>query len=288
MTAPRNLLEVIQAGADYLDGKKVESPRLACELLAGRLLGRKRLELYLEHETELTEKQLAAMRRGIKRVAAGEPVQYVTGCTEFHGHRFVVDPRALIPRPETELLVERVLACEPLWQQQPVLLDVGTGSGCIIISIALARPAAVCIGFDISADALALAAENAAALGVQDRVVFTSQELSDTIDPEMLDAVVANLPYVPTAEVELLPVHIRDHEPRAALDGGPDGLAVIEPVLQDAAIMLKPGGWAFLETGEDQGAAVTALLKQNGFGDIILSQDLAGHDRIIQAQLTSP
>ena len=279
---PRTVQEVLKAATDYLAGKKVDQPRLACELLISRLLNCRRLDLYLRFNSVLSDKQLEAMRRGVRRLAGGEPVQYVLGQSEFMGHVFKVDRRALIPRPETEVLVEQVLKCEPLWQiERPAIVDVGTGAGCVVIGLALARPKALYIGLDTSDEAIELARENAALLAPGQKIAFVAAELSDVVDPGSVDAVVANPPYVPTAEYEKLPVHIHDHEPRIALDGGPDGLSIIEIVVQDAGIILKPGGFLFLETGENQADSVTSLLRDSGFEKIAVEKDLAGKDRVV-------
>jgi release factor glutamine methyltransferase len=281
---PRTVLQVIQAATDYLAGKGIDNARLACEHLASRLLGCKRLELYLRFNEELTDKHLDAMRRGVKRLASHEPLQYILGQWDFMGHTFKCDPRALIPRPETEQLVAAVLECEQLRDGRPVILDLGTGSGCIAISLALARPEADLLACDTSPEALALARANARGLGADERIRFLEGDLSDKIEPESLDAIVANLPYIPTAACEQLPEPVRAYEPRRALDGGPDGLTVIEQAAQEAAIMLRPGGMLFLEIGEEQGEAVEALLEACGFHDIRLRQDLNGRDRIVEAR----
>jgi release factor glutamine methyltransferase len=256
------------------------------ELLLARLLGCKRLELPLAFDRTVSNAQAEAMRRGIKRVASGEPVQYVLGQTDFMGHTFLVDKRALIPRPETEVLVREVLACKDLWaQERPAILDLGTGSGCVVISLAREHPEAWYVGLDPSIEALSLARENAVALGVADGVAFSEGDVADVVEPETLDAVVANLPYVTRSEVDALPVHIREHEPRGALDGGVDGLVVLRDAIPDAAIVLKPGGRLFLEIGASQAAAVSALLQENGYIDIRVVRDLAGHDRVMVATI---
>ena len=280
----KTVVEVLKGATGYLESRGIDQPRLAAELLLGRLLGCKRLDLYVRHETVLSERLLEAMRRGIRRVAAHEPVQYVLGHVEFMGHMFQVDKRALIPRPETEALTETVLGFEPLWAERtepgPVIVDVGTGSGCIILSIALEKPQAVCIGFDVSTEALALARENAKLHELHERVALVGgQELADVLEPETADAVVANLPYVRTAEYEALPPHIRDHEPRAALDGGQNGLAVISACIEESAILLKSGGACFLEIGRDQAADVSGLMSGAGFVNVVVKQDSAGLDR---------
>lgn len=285
--SPSKVVDILQAGADYLAPRSVENPRLACEILLSRLFGCKRLELYLQYEAVLSAKQIAAMRRGIKRVGDGEPVQYVTGQTEFFGYPFKVDARALIPRPETECLVKEVLDCGELWKTaKPLIADVGTGSGCIALTLALEKPAGRYIALDRSEDALSLARENAARLKVPDTVVFAQAELVDVLTPDaLLDAIVANLPYVTTAEYEALPRHIREHEPRSALDGGEDGLAVLTTVIQDASMTLRSGGFIFLEIGSRQADPVSGLLRDTGFGDVGVLPDLAGRDRVVRARL---
>jgi release factor glutamine methyltransferase len=283
MTAQtKTVAYVLKTGADYLAAKQVEHPKLACEHLVGRRLGCRRLELGLRQDQVLSEETLQALRDDVKRVATGEPVQYVLGEWDFMGRTFKVDRRALIPRPETEVLVDQVLKCERLWRaERPLVVDVGTGCGCIAISLALARPTACCVATDASEEALALARENAAALGAAESIAFAGADLSDFAEPETVDAIIANLPYVPTAEYERLPAHIRNHEPRQALDGGPDGLRVIDPLVEEAEIALKPNGYLFLEIGARQGATVSERLREAGFDAVAISQDLAGRDRIV-------
>jgi release factor glutamine methyltransferase len=286
----RTVVEVIKGATDYLQSHGVEQPRLAAELLLSRLLNCRRLDIYLKHEAVLSERQLEAMRRGTRRVAAHEPVQYVLGRVEFMDRIFLVDRRALIPRPETEVLAESVLDCRTLWEEGrkhgPVVVDVGTGSGCIILSIALARPEAVCIGFDVSEEALGLARENARLHGLDERVALIGGgDLADVFEPETVDAVVANLPYVRTEDYEKLPAHIREHEPRIALDGGEDGLSALAACVEESAILLRNGGFCFLETGSDQAKATVSLMEEAGFADVSVKQDLAGRDRVVSGRL---
>jgi len=277
--ASATVKHVLESGATFLEARAVTEARLKCELLAARLLQCPRLELYLQFDRALSDAHVGAMRRGIKRLEAGEPIQHILGETTFRGHRFKVDPRALVPRPETELLVQAVLDWEPL-AEDALVVDVGTGSGCIAISLVLARPALRCVGIDISTDALALARENAVALGVETRVAFAGADLSDCVEPESVDAIVANLPYIASEACEKLPRDVRDFDPRSALDGGPDGLDVIRDIVPDAAIVLRPGRRIFLEIGADQATAVKDILAAEGFKEITISQDLAGRDRI--------
>ncbi len=283
---PKTVLHVLQAGAQFLEQKTIENPRLVCELLLSKLLGCERLELYLKHDDVLSEKKLAAMRRGIKRAAAGEPVQYILGETGFMKSVFKVDRRALIPRPETEVLVQHVLECASLWQtEEPAIVDVGTGSGCIVLSLAAVHPNGKYLAVDTSEEALALARENAATLNLAERVHFVNADLSDVVEPESIDAVVANLPYIPSSDCDQLSSTVRDHEPRSALDGGGDGLDIIRNVVQDAGIVLKNGGMLVLEIGDDQGAEVISLMKESGFSDAAVKQDLTGRERVVFGRL---
>lgn len=276
---------VLNAATTYLAGKGVAEPELVCSHLLSCLLNCKHLELHLHSEKTLGDKRLAAMRRGVTRAANGEPVQYIVGHWDLMGNRLKVDRRALIPRPETEILVQRVLDCEAIWNEEaPVIADVGTGSGCIVISLALTRPNAVYVALDPSSEALELAKENAEALGVGDRISFAPAELPDAVEPESLTAIVANLPYIPTSDYEQLAPVVRDFEPRSALDGGEDGLDVIRSVVQDATMALKSGGRVFLEIGASQGDAVKALLEAEGFSDITVLADLASRDRVVEGR----
>ncbi|OVE75578.1 protein-(glutamine-N5) methyltransferase, release factor-specific [bacterium E08(2017)] len=283
---PKTLGDVIKSGSEYLAGKSIENPKLLLEMLAARLLNCKRLELPLKYDEVLSEPHLEAMRRGLKRLADNEPVQYIIGATEFMDHTIKTDKRALIPRPETETLVQTILDTSSLWENsKPAIADIGTGSGCITIALALAKPNGIYLGLDISADAIALAKENAELHNLSDNCAFGLGELSDVVDPESLDAIVANLPYISTSDCERLSPTVKDYEPMSALDGGPNGLSIIDPVIQDASFALKPGGHIFLEIGETQADAVSAMLQETGYTDINVIKDLNNRDRIVTATL---
>lgn len=280
----KTLLEVLQSGAAYLAGRKVENSRLMMEQLMSHVLKCPRLQLYVRFETSLTEPDLIALRNGIKRLGAGEPLQYVIGDTEFMGHRFQTDRRALIPRPDTETLVEQVLGCQPLWSlEKPEIADIGTGSGCIVVTLALARPAARYLAVDTSEAALGLARENAELNGVAAAIEFKQGSLLDGFGPGSLDAVVANLPYIPTADCADLARHIREHEPLSALDGGADGLDLIRRLAEQAKSILRPNGWLFLEIGYDQGRFVVEWLTRQGYNGACVHKDLGKRDRVVLA-----
>lgn len=280
----KKLIEVLQSGADYLVGKGIENPRLVMEQLMSHVLKCPRLHLYLRFESLIPEEQLVSLRGGIRRLGAGEPLQYVIGDTEFMGHRFKTDKRALIPRSDTEPLVNAVLACAPLWSAgRPSIVDVGTGSGCVVVSLALARPEADYTAVDASEMALSLAKENADSNGVGTAIDFRRGDLLDGFPPGSLDAVVANLPYIPSADCGTLPVQIRCHEPMTALDGGADGLDLVRRIADQAAGVLRPGGHILLEIGFDQAARVVEILKGCGFVETVVHKDLGGRDRVVEA-----
>lgn len=281
--------ETIAKSSAYLEGKNVPGAQTAAELLAARLLGCGRGFLASYAQKEIDGKRLAAMRRGLSRLQSGEPLQYVLGEWDFRHLELFCDRRALIPRPETEGLVQLALewldARRP--DARPLVVDVGTGTGAIILSLAkeCKNPAAF-LGTDVSEDALELAAKNAARNGLSGRVKFALADgLDDFDEPGSIDAIVSNPPYVTTAEWETLDPRVRDHEPRIALDGGGDGLEFYRRYLADALNLLKPGGAVFFEIGDTQGEAVRSLMEECGFSGIAVRKDLAGLDRYATAIL---
>ncbi len=282
----KTVFEVLKSSRTYLESKGVSEPRRSSDLLMSFMLKCQPLDLFFKLDFVLSQKLLDAMRRGVKRLAENEPVQYILGEWEFMQHTFKTDKRALIPRPETEELVQLVLECEDIWSEEPAfIIDIGTGSGCIAICLALAKPNSRYLGIDVSTDALALAQENAMRLNTGDNLAFSDKELSDLIEPDTVNLVVANLPYIPTADYEALPPHIKSFEPAMALDGGEDGLDIIRAVAEDASMVLKNSGYIFLEMDHRQGTAISDMLEQLGFYNILVKQDMAGHDRFVVAQM---
>ena len=279
--------EILALGGAYLAEKGVPDATTAAELLAARLLkcGRGFLHPHLAELPE--ERHVEAMRRGMARLVKGEPVQYVLGEWDFRSLTLKCDPRALIPRPETEELVTRALRflrARPA-SPPPLVVDVGTGSGCILLSLAkeFAGDAAF-LGIDISPQAVALARENAARCGLDGRVEFALADgLDDFDEPETVDLLVSNPPYIPTAECATLDPRIRDFEPMNALDGGPQGLDFYERLVGDALNVLRPGGGVFFEIGDGQGEALRKLFFDAGFDSISIEKDYAGHDRYASA-----
>ena len=280
--------EVIAKSSDFLRGKKVPDARVASELLAARLLHLGRGMLAGEMTKDVPEKYLEAMRRGMARLVKGEPIQYVLGEWDFRTLTLKCDRRALIPRPETEELVTRglgYLSTETQRRRGGLIVDVGTGTGAIVLSLAKEfRGEAAFLGTDVSEDAIALAKENAVRCGLADRVKFAVADgLDDFDEPQCVDVIVSNPPYIETAVCETLDPRVKDFEPRLALDGGTSGLDFYERYLSDAVNLLKPGGAVFFEIGENQGEAVRQLMFDCGFNDIRIEKDYAGHDRYAMA-----
>jgi release factor glutamine methyltransferase len=274
--------ELIGDAATRLEAGGVDEPRLKTETLLSDVLRCRRLELGLRSQGVIEGAQRETFERRVRRLQAGEPLQYVMGSVDFMGRIFKTDSRALIPRPETEWMVEQVLADERSERPSVALADVGTGSGCIIISLAIAGPKASCLATDTSAAALELARENAVALGVAGQIRFVKGDLLEGVSPASLDVVISNPPYVSTAEWACLPREIRDHEPRMALDGGPDGLAVISRLLPQAHAALRPAGVLWMEIGEDQMEGVLLQARMAGFANRLVLKDLAGRDRVFR------
>src|SRR5205814_800309 len=229
------LLEVLQSTTDYFKKRGIESPRLNAEHLLAHALKRKRIELYLEFERELTEDELAPLRELVRRRGQGEPLQHLLGTVEFCGQIFVCDKRAMVPRPETEDLVELVVEeCNRSRGSGPPasdlnIVDVGTGSGVIALSLAMKLPEARIVGVDISEEALTLARENAAALGLAERVEFQQGDLLDGFS-ERFNVIVANLPYIPISDRGSLSREVQ-HDPNLALYGGERGVEVIQRLI---------------------------------------------------------
>jgi len=273
------VLEVIQSTTGFFTRHQIESPRLNAEHLIAHALGhRKRLDLYLEFDRPLSEGELAPMRELVRARARGVPLQHLLGTAEFFGREFRCDARALVPRPETEQLVELVL--EPLDRASaPAILDVGTGSGVIAITLALEAPAATVSAIDKSPDALSLARENAEKLGAN--IPFHEGDLLPETG-ERYDIIVANLPYIPSEEIPTLSREVQ-HDPVSALDGGPDGLDLIRALADRAKPRMNPGARLYLEIGHDQAPAVARLLEEKGYASIAVTPDYAGIERFVSA-----
>jgi len=271
----KSVLEVITATTAFFQKNAVENPRLNIEHLLAHVLGMQRMELYLQFDRPLSDAQLTPLRELVRRRSQGEPLQHLLGTVEFYKHTFACDARALVPRPETEQLCEMVLA-GPAPKR---LLDIGTGSGVIALTLAAAWPEAQVEAVDISPDALALAQENATRLGLAERVRFTQGDLLAGMDGEF-DLIVANLPYIASGEIPSLSREVR-RDPMTALDGGPDGLEIFRRFAPQAAKHLR--GRLALEAGEDQPEALQPIFAAHNFQDIEARKDYQGRNRFLFA-----
>jgi len=277
------VLELLQSTSDYLARKGIDQPRLNIEHLLADSLGKKRIELYLEFDRQLTETELAPLREKVRRRAAGEPLQHLLGSWDFYGRTFKVDRRALIPRPETELLVDVVLPeLKAASREGMRLIDVGTGCGILAITFALEISGLEVVAVDLSSDALTLARENAARFNLESRIEFVQSNLLDQTDG-VFRWVVANLPYIPTAELDTLQREVK-HDPRLALDGGRDGLDVIRKLVASLQTRLAPPALIVLEVGPDQAEPVRELLARQNYRDISMTKDYQGVQRFVSAK----
>jgi release factor glutamine methyltransferase len=274
---------LLRAAHLYLKARDIIHPDWQAELIVGGLLEMKRHELYLQTERTVTAGEVSTIRTALTRRAGGEPTQYILGTTEFYGLPFRCDPRALIPRPETEHLVDLALARLKSVGGNPRVLDIGTGSGCIAVALAATMPALHITATDVDENALALARENAALNGVADRVSFVVSDLFAELDGPF-DLVVANLPYVSPGERPHLAVEVTDFEPPGALFADEDGLLLLRRVIGEAPARLVGGGCLLLEIGYDQADAVREACRLAGvYGDVVLHPDYQGHLRVLSA-----
>jgi release factor glutamine methyltransferase len=279
MTKTKTLLEVLQSTTAYFTKHKIENPRLNAEHLLAHALGRTRMDLYLEFERPLNDAELVPLRDLVKRRGQGEPLQHVLGTVEFSGQTFLSDKRAMVPRPETEELVE--LLQSRIENRKSRIIDVGTGSGVIALSLAKEFPEAEVYAVDISEDALALARENAARLGLE-RVHFQKNDLLESLT-ERFDLIVANLPYISMQDRHLLAREVL-RDPEVALFGGPSGDELVRKLIEKAPPHLEPGGLLALEIGLDQGEGLCQFLRQKNYHDIELKRDYSGVTRFLLAR----
>lgn len=256
MTEPWTSLKLIQWTTGHFEKKGIPNPRLDAELLLASVLKCKRVDLYIGFENAVSEKHLAEYKALIERRAKREPLQYILGETEFWGLKFKVTPDVLIPRPETELLVEEALK----FPEAKTILDIGTGSGCIAVSLAKHLPEAKVVATDISKESLEVAKQNAEKNGVADRIEFVASDIAPWLffetQERKFDLIVSNPPYIDPLELDLLQTEVSRHEPRRALDGGKDGMEIVEKILKEAPDFLKSPGRLMLEVGEGQAEAL--------------------------------
>ncbi|MFC2051505.1 peptide chain release factor N(5)-glutamine methyltransferase [Chloroflexota bacterium] len=276
------LKQALSRARGILGTNNIEDPSLESELLLRDTLKINRVQLYLELNHELNLEDEQTFWQLVKRRLSGEPTAYITGNREFYGLNFYVDPNVLIPRPESELLVEKAIQ---LTQNRTVstIADIGTGCGAIAISLALSLPRAKIYATDISGVALKVALFNCQRHGVLDRICLLAGDMLDPL-PEPVDLIVANLPYV--REAELSQINMRNFEPLLALDGGSDGLKKIRKLCTQISNKLRPGGYLLLEIGQEQSGAVTTLLHRLfPLAEIEVIPDLSGIDRVVSLTL---
>jgi release factor glutamine methyltransferase len=276
VTPALTLGDVLRRAAEHL-GKTSDTARLDAELLLAHSLGRERIELYTDFDRPLTDVELDGYRVLVARRAHREPVAYILGEWGFRRLTLAVDRRALIPRPETEIVVERCLArLQDI--EAPRVLDVGTGTGAIALALADEHPGAVVTAIDVSADALALARENVARTGLA--VELLEHDLRAGLPAGPWDLVVSNPPYVEPEELDTLMSDVRDFEPHLALVGR----GATEAVARSASAELAPGGWLVLEVGDGQAPATATLLDELGYADVATTADLTGRDRVVEGR----
>jgi len=284
-------LELLRWSMNTLKDHQIANPRLNAELLLAYSLNLSREELYARLHRELKEGEKGGLERLIQRRISGEPLQYILGRQEFWSINFKVDPRVLIPRPETELLVEQSLSIlsENCRKRNPSALEIGTGSGAIAIALAKEVKDIFLVATDISRDALILAKENAKSAGVQDQIRFVNGDLFGPLRPSRekkpFDLILSNPPYIVRRKISTLAKEVKDYEPTIALDGGKDGLAFYRRIIPEAPDYLQPGGWLLLEVALGQGPDVSELIEEEGnFFKPECILDLSGIGRVVKAQ----
>ena len=278
--------QTLRVASARLAAARVDAPRLVAEALLAQAISLSRVQLLARAEQPLSPDQLERYHALVGRCESGEPLAYVLGRREFYGLEFVVDRRVLIPRPETELLIETAIAVAQARSESAhvgyAIADIGTGSGAIAVTLAACLPQARVIATDVSPEALVVARENAQRHAVDDRVEFRAGDLLAPLDAPV-DLIVANLPYIRSAECARPPHAIRRYEPVVALDGGPDGLELVRRLLSEAPRAIRPGGSILIEIGASHGDAA-AELARDAFAEaaeIQVKADLAGLDRLL-------
>jgi release factor glutamine methyltransferase len=273
---------------DFFTRKNVDPPRLSAELLLAHVLGVPRISLYTGFERPVAERERATLRDLVKRAAEDEPIEYLTGKAHFFNLEFEVTRDVLIPRPDTETLVEHVLQLARIASglESPRVLDLCTGSGCIAAALAYQLKTAMVVATDSSEPAIAVARRNIERLGLTDRVTLATgdlfEPLSQLVDREPFDLIVSNPPYIPSGQIDALDRSVRAYEPRVALDGGIDGLAFHRRILDDAPARVVSGGRVFLEIAFDQGpAALEVARSRDAFHEARIIKDNAGNDRVL-------
>ena len=287
-----DILNAIKIGEDYLKNKGIQGPRLESEVLLSYILKKERIELYMEKDIMLSDEEINAFEEMLLKRGEGVPTSYLTGSREFLSMDFIIAPGVLIPRAETELLVEEVISllqgCGESFKEHINIIDLGTGSGIIAVSIARLFPTCRVYAVDISKKALEIASLNAVRFNVEDKITFIEGDFLSCIQSCGLEGkthvIVSNPPYIPTDQIETLQKEIKDYEPITALDGGRDGLDCYREIIPSAANCLIKGGILALEVGYNQAQAVKILIEETkSFKSITIKKDYAGYERIVMA-----
>ena len=284
------VLQLLKWAADYFKSHRIDPPRPIAEILLAHILGFNRVDLYIQYDRPLNLRELAAFKDVIKRRLRGEPVAYIVGERGFWSLDLHVTPDVLIPRPETEILVEKALEVLPeAGAGEPrKVLDLGTGSGAIVLALAMERPGHRFYAVDRSWTALTVAGKNARKYGLKETVHFVCADWFDGLAEKQngFDLIVSNPPYVRRADIDELAVDVSKYEPREALDGGPDGLDLIRILVRRAPTFVRPAGWLLFEIGYDQAEGVKRLMSATGgYEEIEVIKDYCGHDRVIRARV---
>jgi release factor glutamine methyltransferase len=279
-----SIRRLLQWATDDFQRRGFESPRLESELLLGLALGKSRIELITQSEHVPSDTELAQFRELLRRRRLHEPTAYLIGQREFYGLDMQVDRRVLIPRPDTETLVEVALQRSQHLYAHGHALDLCTGSGCVALAFAHRRSGWSVTGSDISQEALQVAERNALRLGKILGMTWVQSDLFESLPQQKFDLITANPPYIPSAEVLQLHPTIREFEPQMALDGGEDGLKFTRPIVERAPAWLQPGGALAVEIGCDQGPVVEALFREVGFCDTLIHKDYGARHRVVSGQ----
>lgn len=280
MTELWTVLKILRWTADYFSGKGIDSARLEAELLLSATLELDRVGLYVNFERPLNPDELTSFRERVRRRAQREPLQYILGETEFWSLTFAVGPAVLVPRADTEILVEEALS---RIEGAARVIDVGTGSGAIAIALAHEKAAIQMTALDCSEAALEVARSNADRHGLAERIHFVSGDLA-VLPSGPFEMIVSNPPYIPSGDWQGLMPEVRDHEPRLALDGGADGLQAYRQLAAQAGELLTPGGWLLVEVGINQATEVGALFADVGLVEVGQRDDYAGIPRVVMGQ----
>ncbi len=283
----RTMSEVLRTATEHLNGREIETPRLNAELLLAHVMNCSRIQLYMDFEKPLAKEELQSFEELLTRRANREPLQYILGEAEFMGLKFFIDRRALIPRPETERLVEEAVSIlgKLPGNNAPKILDIGTGSGNIAISIAKFVEVSFLVAIDASTDALDVARMNAKRHGVESRITVLHHDVFSELGNDVGSAfamIVSNPPYISPKEFAEVMPEIRDHEPTIATLAGDDGLRFYRRICEIAPGLLSNGGTLLLETGYEQGEAVASLVSEADFRNVTLIQDYSGINRVVK------